>query len=378
MTARWLNIARKHRCPFGLHANLADFTLQGAETASPTSVLHNPALSLYCLDNERREAIFVELPASVRLTDAAFVHMRQYEEAVRVFALPYSDFLRLAAELPAVDRFIMVYNTGRCGSTLLSHAFNRLAGVASLSEPDEPVGFVHFQRRRAMPPEEMRTLFDASIRFLFRQPDNSMPTVCALKLRSESIQLAGLIEANFPHAKNLFLYRDAVGWVGSMYRIFMRLQLPERQTTSELRDKFDRMYGLDADRLLPHLGEIGAGVSTVEFLTLLWLGVVETYIAATERGLPVTALRYEDLTQRPQAVLEKVFELCDLNDADARGALAAYEKDSQAGTLLARARVGEEHWQLSAEQVETIEAILARHPAIKEPSMALPRTLEVA
>ena len=35
MTARWLNIARKHRCPFGTHANLADFTLEAAETASP-------------------------------------------------------------------------------------------------------------------------------------------------------------------------------------------------------------------------------------------------------------------------------------------------------------------------------------------------------
>jgi hypothetical protein len=377
MTGRWLNIARKHRCPFGFHANLADFTLQDAEAASPTSVLHNPALSLYCLDNERREAIFVELPSSVRLADASFVHVRQHEAAVRVFALPYRDFLRLAAELPAIDRFIMVYNTGRCGSTLLSHAFNA-AGVASLSEPDEPVGFVHLQRKRAMPREEMRALFDASLRFLFRRADNSMPTVCALKLRGESIQITGLIQATFPQAKNLFLYRDAVSWVGSMYRIFMRLQVPERQPLSELRNKFDRMYGLDADRLLPHLGEIGDEVSTVEFLTLQWLGVVEPYIEATERGLPVTALRYADLTQRPQAVLGKVFEYCGLPDADAQGALAAYERDSQAGTPGERARVGEERWQLGAEQVERIGAILARHPVVKEPSMALPRTFEAA
>ena len=377
MAARWLNIARKHRCPFGTHANLADFTLEAAETASRASVLRNSALSLYCLDDERREAIFVELPDFVRLADAAFVHVLQHEAAVRVLALPYRDFLGLAAELPAIDRFIMVYNTGRCGSTLLSHAFNA-AGVASLSEPDAPVGFVHLQRKRAMPPEEMRALFDASIRFLFRQADNSTSPVCALKLRGESIQLAGLIQATFPQARNLFLYRDAVGWVGSMYRILMRLQVPERQPVSELRDRFDRMYGLDADRLLPHLGEVGAGVSIVESLTLQWLGVVEPYVAATAGGLPVTALRYEDLTRRPLAVLETVFERCDLPGADARGALAAYEKDSQAGTPGERANAGEERWRLSAEQVERIGAILARHPVIREPSMALPRTLEAA
>jgi hypothetical protein len=377
MAARWLNIARKHRCPFGTHANLADFTLEAAGIASPESVLRTPALSLYCLDDERREAVFVELPASVRPADAAFVHVLQHEAAVRVLALPYRDFLDLAAELPAIDRFIMVYNTGRCGSTLLSHAFNA-AGVASLSEPDAPVGFVHLQRKRAMPLEEMRAVFDASIRFLFRQADNSMPPVCALKLRGESIQLAGLIQATFPQARNLFLYRDAVGWVGSMYRILMRLQVPERQSISEMRDGFDRMYGLDADRLLPHLGEVGVGISIVEALTLQWLGVVEPYVAATAGGLPVTALRYEDLTRRPLAVLETVFERCDLPGADARGALAAYEKDSQAGTPGARANAGEERWRLSAEQVERIGAILARHPVIREPSMALPRTLEAA
>ena len=170
-----IDLATGGKVPSGIAGH--DFTLEEAETASPTTVLHNPALSLYCLDNERREAIFVELPSSVRLADASFVHVRQHEEAVRVFALPYGDFLRLAAELPAIDRFIMVYNTGRCGSTLLSHAFNR-AGVVSLSEPDEPVGFVHFQRKRAMPPEEMRALFDASIRFLFRQADNGSMSVC--------------------------------------------------------------------------------------------------------------------------------------------------------------------------------------------------------
>ena len=97
-----------------------------------------------------------------------------------------------------------------------------------------------------------------------------------------------------------------------MYRILMRLQVPERQPVSELRDRFDRMYGLDADRLLPHLGEVGAGVSIVESLTLQWLGVVEPYVAATAGGLPVTALRYEDLTRRPLAVLGTVFERCDL------------------------------------------------------------------
>jgi hypothetical protein len=226
LPARWLTILEKHRRSPGWHASLADFATAAAEAADAEVVLRNDGLSLYCLDNAKREAIFVEFPTSVRLTDAGFVYLRQYEEAVRLLALPYEDLARLAVRLPPPDRFIMIYMTGRCGSTLLSHAFNCVDGVVSLSEPDAPIGLVDFQRDQSLHPEEMRRLFDATVRLLYRR-DGRLPCTCVLKMRNESIQIADLIQATYPQARNLFAYRDAVGFVGSMYRIFMRVGGPK-------------------------------------------------------------------------------------------------------------------------------------------------------
>ena len=140
LRGRWLTILNKHRRSPGWHASAADFTTKEAGTIDPAVVLRNDGLSLYCLDDAKREAIFVELPTSVRLTDAGFVYLRQYEDAIRLLALSYEDFGRLAASLPDPERFIMIYMTGRCGSTLLSHAFNCVDGVVSLSEPTRQSG----------------------------------------------------------------------------------------------------------------------------------------------------------------------------------------------------------------------------------------------
>ena len=224
MAARWLDIARKQRRSLGFHASIADFAPGDAEAASPETILRNHDLSLYCLDNTCREAIFVLLPASIDLTAAAFVYKQQYDEALRLFALPYADFLRLAAALPAVDRFIMAYMTGRSG---IDAAHPCLQPAGRRREPlraGRPRRARPAAARRGAPaggnatPCWTRCCGSSSAR-----PTTVCRPVCALKMRSESMQLAGLIQATYPQARNLFLYRDAVGWVGSMYRIFMRL-----------------------------------------------------------------------------------------------------------------------------------------------------------
>ncbi len=361
MAARWLTIEEKHRRSLGLHASAADFTATGAEAADSTVVLRDDRLSLYCLDPERREALFVELPPSVRLTEAAFVYLRQYEEALRLLTLPYDEFERLAAGLAAPKRFVMIYMTGRSGSTLLSHSFNRIEGVASLSEPDAPIGFVDFQRAGLLSPNEARRLFDASVRMLFRA-SGSVPHACVLKMRSESLQMADLIQTTYPDARNLFVYRDAVGFVGSMYRVFRRLHIPETMTRAESWEDLHDAYGLDADALHRYLPGRTGEIAIVEHLTVWWLGIIEAYLAALGRGIPFTPLSFEDLAQRPDAALARVFDACGLEGATPDQARPAFRSDSQAGTVLERERPGEASLRLTAEQIVTVRKIVSLHP----------------
>jgi hypothetical protein len=374
MTARWMSIAARHRRFAGLNASVEDFTPGDAIPVAPETVLAHPELSLYCLDHAAGEAVFVELPPAADPVAAPFLHRLQYEAALRLFALPFPDFLRLAAAMPPVGRFVMLYMTGRCGSTLLSHALNRIEGVTSLAEPDAPLELVRLQRQGQLP-RDAAALFDASVRFLFRTPENRLPPACVLKLRSEALQIAGLIGTTYPQARSLFLYRDATGFVGSMYRIFNRFGFPERRPRAEAGRELDEVLSLDPDHLLSLLGPAEPQVTNVEFLTVWWLGIIEQYLAAVGGGLEAPAFAFEDITRRPEAVLARARETCGLADLPLRPPQPADAIDSQRGTPLAQEQAGEAHLRLTPAQSERVRAIVARHPVIGAPGFGFAQAM---
>jgi hypothetical protein len=216
MTAQYLTIEGKHRQMVGFHASLADFTVTPSDSVGTDIVRADPNISLYCLDDASKQAIFVELSPDVDLATAPFVYLTQYEQAQRLIAVPYDTFRELARTLPAVKHLIMIYMTGRSGSTLLSHLFNELDTVLSLSEPDVATHFVHLRNADGSRDAELRELLDSTVRFLFKPTAVKTPSIFALKLRNEGTQLMDLFQTTFPHAKNLFLYRDAIGYVQSL------------------------------------------------------------------------------------------------------------------------------------------------------------------
>jgi hypothetical protein len=136
-------------------------------------------------------------------------------------------FRQLAHQLPEVKHLIMSYMTGRSGSTLLSHLFNELDTVLSFSEPDVATQFVRLRSDDLSRDGELQDLLDCTVRFLFKPTATKTPTTYALKLKNEGTQLMDLYHAAFPQARNLFLYRDAIGFVHSFYRLFKRWQVPE-------------------------------------------------------------------------------------------------------------------------------------------------------
>ena len=162
----------------------------------------------------------------------------------------------------------------------------------------------------------------------------------------------------------------SAGWVRSTGYYSARDSGP--QPLNEVRASFDGQLGLDADRLLPFLGPPVQDVTTIEYLTMWWLGVIQRYLAAVERGLPVTAFRHEDITGRPEAVLQNVAKLCNLPGATLRPLRAVRAKDAQAGTPLAQEGRGEAHLRLAPEQIRRVQAIVGRHPLIGDPAFRIP------
>ena len=377
MTARVLTIKERHLQTPGELASLADFTYVEGKGVDPAGVVYDPGLGLYCLDDETRRAIFVRLPPSVDLTRSPFIYQTQGEQAEHLVAVPYDDFGRLAAGLPKVEHFILVYGTGRSGSTLLSHVFNASGAVVSLSEPDVTDQFAFIRAPDGGRDAELSGLLDSTVRFLFKPSRYKRATACALKFRGEGVRAMDLYQKTFPGTKNLLLYRDAVGWVASFYRVFRNFGTPEREPAQQWAEYLGRSLGRTPDEVRAKLGE-DEDVSLVEALAVWWLFVMEDCLEQHERGVTSLAVRYDDLNAHREAVVGEIFAYCGLPLSGVNRALRAFDKDAQAGTALARADAKRGNAvRLTDQQLADVYDVLERHPVVNTPDFVLPGTLEV-
>ena len=380
MEARQLNIESKHRQHIAFVASLKDFSYTEGDLVNPSLVVDHHQISLYCFDDIGRQAIFVEIPPDVDLTKVAFVYQSQYEQAQKLIALPYETFNELANSLPEVQQPIFIYVTGRSGSTLLNHAFNESETVVSLSEPDVATQFVNLRHdTKGNRETELRTLAQSTIRFLFRPYHTKGVQAHALKFRNQGLQIMDLFQTTFPQAKNLFLYRDAIGYVTSFYRLMRKAEAPEYLSFDAWQSEFEKMLAVDLSHLSQYLDEANEEISLVEQITLSWIAVMEWYLVQFGRGSPVLAVRYADLIEAQEETLRQIFSYCGLPLNSLQLGLRAYGRDSQEGTFLARENSREGNKRMLDEaQMRSVTAILQRHPVLNISDFNVPRTLQIS
>lgn len=133
---RFAILAREGCNADGMAANIKDFTLQEDGTDDTAQLLSRSDLSLYCLDLEHKQAVFVSTPPEIDLEEAPFYYHAQFKHAQAVFTVSFEAFLDLSANITPADTLVLIHNIGRCGSTLLSKAFSQLDSCTSYSEPD--------------------------------------------------------------------------------------------------------------------------------------------------------------------------------------------------------------------------------------------------
>ena len=152
MTATKLQIIARERAHMGVITSLADFEWADAQDLDAEILLTNPDFKLYCLDHERRRAVFTALPTGINPSRVPFMYQAQFDHAEYLIALPYREFFQLAEQIPAISRKLLcLHNIGRCGSTALARALNEIDGSMSLSEPDLLTNFVSL---RPLPRQE--------------------------------------------------------------------------------------------------------------------------------------------------------------------------------------------------------------------------------
>jgi hypothetical protein len=129
--------------------------------------------------------------------------------------------------------------------------------------------FVHLREPGGRRDAEVRELLDSTVRFLFKACGRG--ATFRLASSSSAAKRSGSwtsIKQAFSNAKNLFSYRDAVGFVASFYRIFKRVGFPEYEPVDEWCDSFGQILNRDLSPLTAYLDEGAVEASLPQRLAL--------------------------------------------------------------------------------------------------------------
>jgi hypothetical protein len=389
VSAQYLSIKERTR-PYELApVSAADFVLSDggdpdAQRVDAQVVLADPTLSLYCLDLAKGRALFVETPAHVDLSRAPFMYVAQHNLATRLLAVPLEEFHALAQQVDVRDEQItFIHSTGRCGSTLVSAAFNAVGDVVSLSEPDAFLA-VDLVRAKEKPDDDNLTaLLRSSVRLLCKPtPQIAAPRAWVIKFRAQELMLGNLFHRAFPRAHTIYLYRNADTWLRSIARAFAgHTQAVEQvERAQELRNMLAAMSPL----LPTYLADPATSKSQTAMGTVMWLSNIERYLRLWESGVPMIAVRYEQLRAAPKAVLRHLFAYTGVTTSDSPTLDAALDaaldevltRDSQEGTAIAQTQQGE--FELDGAVMAEIQAAIDWHPVIDRVDFIVPGTIELA
>jgi hypothetical protein len=345
MEARSLIIEEKLRTfPISV-VSPSDFRLREGEAVDPRILLQQPNLTLYCLDFENRQALFVETPPECDLSRAPFLYQAQYDAASRLVQVPFETLHRLAAEVeidPA--SLILIYSVGRCGSTLVSRAFNEVAGVDSLSEPDVFTQMLGHWGADNLEGAEKAQLLKSCTLLQCTPGKGQGATAWALKFRSMVMAMGNLFYSVFPEARLVFLYRNAAPWGRSFLRL---MRVPDPAAPTPLTG------GGGFRRAIPRLAS-RESASRLELLACMWVSVMENCLEVQQRGIPMFLARYEELNAHPREVLAAMFAYCGLSPSGVGNLDAVLEEDSQAGSPLSRASVEEAPVPVTQEHIDAL------------------------
>ena len=372
MTARILNIESRRRknrigivCP-------TDFHFSEGDTIDAQAVIESPNISLYCLDHEYQRALFVETPADVDLSQAPFYYQAQYENTVGLFAVHYDELHRLANDIHLDSKcLLLIYSVGRSGSTLLSSAFNQLENIVSLSEPDIYTQLAAIREWDGSNDVEVSELLYSCTKVLCNSPKQSILTFTwAIKFRSFSIEIADLMFKHFPDAKTIFLYRDAETWLRSAVRAFVQDDINSAEYLAAIQASLSPLVPLIDKRF----SEKGVSLSIAKIGTLMWLSVMECYLKLNQQDVPMLAVRFKELISLPKQTIKEVFKYCNIPTTDLEVVFQILDRDSQAGTVLSRANIQKNQFELPDDFMAEVERTLLEHPTIQTPHFVVPNT----
>lgn len=348
------------------HAHLSQFSLNMGQAVSSQIIIDESHWTPYCLDHLKREMVFVELPSDVDLSEAVFVYATQFQTARRVLVVPYESLEQLAEQIDLPENNTFIFSLPRSGTTLVSRMFNELESVWSLSEPDIFTDLSLLAATDA-DKDEITHLVKISVKLMFRPQKEVNRYV--LKFRSQALFIAEQFYKAFPVAQNLFLYRDGLSFAGSFYRFARKLDVPaviNREISTNLWQAL--VVAPDISGLETLIQHDVDSLPLEVFFAAMYIRQCERYTETIDYGVPYCAVRYNELNQNRESELARIVAHCNLPEDALTRMMRAFNKDSQAGTAIAR---DVDMQGFTEEQTSRCLATMAQHPIFNDPNRLL-------
>ena len=335
-------------------------------------LLSKSNFTLYSLDLENQQAIFVETPPEIDLARAPFYNTAQLLNALRIFTISFKWMIQLSEEIELDDdRVVMIFSVGRCGSTLASQIFARVPGVINMSEPIALTNLVVARNTQRYDETYLLEILRSTMKILCK---NEAERAWVIKGRSFDIEICDWIHQLFPNTKKLFLYRNAETWLQSSLRAFER---NDEKTEVDIveRDKEKRKF---MNSLVPEIAEYDPEIYLrhVDLLSMMWLATMTRYIKWSKSGIDMLAVPFEYWKSVPKRTAEAILDYCGCKPSKLSDIFEVLGRDSQAGTRLSWDSLKENKREITNQDLEILDKHLRNHPIIQKADFEVPNTLK--
>jgi hypothetical protein len=368
----------------------------------------------YCIDDETRTVVFVETSPDIDpAEEGPFYFQTQRDNAICVYTVPFDEYHRVVSELPEeacrTDQLLMVYNTSRCGSTLLSKCINTLGNVRSISEPDVFTSLTHLaSEANGTRDDDIIALAKSSAKLLCYMRKLKYPEcehVC-IKFRFQMVYIAELMNKALPEAKSIFLYRNALDVIDSMAAAFINTGVYKLIRSLGI-DIFYVFYISDLPENLPKLMplmndkemfpvESYMGLGAVCPFVLSWISTMHYGMEAYNKGYVSELIRYEDLVEKKMELVSHLLQRLDMLPASSSSERSSerssantdlvFLQDAHANTTTVSRRASKNKdgsvsrsgfAYFKGDDVENVKSVLSRHATIDHSDFIIPGTLLV-
>ena len=340
-TAHVQRILARHKLDAMIQpASANNFLTMHKSFVDPEYVL-SKNVTLYC--TTKRAAYFVECDPNVDVMSSevsSFFKIAQFKNAINLIAIPMHVFHKLGTLVGKPHgQLVILTNTTRCGSTLLSQVFEETKECVSISEPDAANTLTTLSTK--LPAMEMDQLVRTTINLLCKN-SNASTKACVIKLSQNNTILVPYFCRVFPEVKIMFMYRNGLEVSKSIAKVMRGLPMTgilsvlARNYTCM---KFAKFIARVANLPAQDFQEFDVVMSHMQVGTVCWASAIRSYLDFLDSGIDIAAVKYEDMVGDTQFALGKIFEYCGM-EYNAEAVTTAFSRDSQRASPLSRERLG--------------------------------------